>query len=83
MDREERNEALRRRDELEEKKRLKELSRSNVDKRTGNRVGTAASANRSSMAGNKKAALQQRNRQLLEDENSKDNQQTDSNGEES
>ena len=83
VDREERNEALRRRDELEEKKRLKELSRSNVDKRTGNRVGTAASANRSSMAGNKKAALQQRNRQLLEDENSKDNQQTDSNEEES
>ena len=78
VDREERAEALRRRDELAEKKRLKELSRSNVDKRTGNRVGTAASVNRSSLAGNKKAAIRQQKRELLEDGNSKKDQQADS-----
>lgn len=58
IDKEEREDAIRRRDEYEEKKRLKELSKSNIDNRTGKRIGTAQQAvNKSSMAGNKIAAI--------------------------
>ena len=58
IDREEYQEALKRRDEFEEKKRLKEIARSSIDQRTGKRIGTAQSlADKSSMAGNKQAAM--------------------------
>ncbi len=58
IDREEYREALRRRDEFEEKKRLKEIAKSSIDKRTGKRIGTAQDAiNKSAMAGNKQAAI--------------------------
>lgn len=59
IDKEEREDAIRRRDEFEEKKRMKELSRSNIDSRTGKRIGTAdqQAVNKSSMAGNKIAAV--------------------------
>ena len=59
LDREDYREALKRRDELIEKKKLKEASKSNIDKKTGNRIGTAANVNKSSMAGNKVAAMKQ------------------------
>ena len=60
IDREEYREALKRREELVEKKKLKEASRSQIDKKTGNRIGTAVNANnKSSMAGNKIAAMKQ------------------------
>lgn len=60
LDREDRLDAIRRRDEYAEKKRLQELQKSSIDKRTGKRIGTATvAANRSSLAGNKKAAQQQ------------------------
>ena len=58
VDREEYREALQRRDEFEEKKRLKEIARSSIDQRTGKRIGTAQNAiNKSAMAGNKQAAI--------------------------
>lgn len=58
IDREEYREALQRRDEFEEKKRLKEIARSSIDQRTGKRIGTAQDAiNKSAMAGNKQAAI--------------------------
>lgn len=61
VDKEEYKQALERKRELEEKRRLKEIARSNIDKKTGKRVGTAESAIvRSSMAGNRKAATQKR-----------------------
>lgn len=58
IDREEYREALKRREELIEKKKLKEASKSKIDKLTGNRIGTASSM-KSSMAGNKLAAMRQ------------------------
>ncbi len=58
IDREEYREALKRREELIEKKKLKEASKSKIDKLTGNRIGTASSM-KSSMAGNKIAAMRQ------------------------
>lgn len=58
IDREEYREALKRREELIEKKKLKEASKSKIDKLTGNRIGTASSI-KSSMAGNKLAAMRQ------------------------
>ena len=61
VDKEEYKQALERKRELEEKRRLKEMARSNIDKRTGKRIGTAESAMvRSSMAGNRKAATNRR-----------------------
>ena len=58
IEKEEYEDALRRRDEYEEKKRLKEIAKSSIDQKTGKRVGTAESkAAKSSMAGNKKAAM--------------------------
>ena len=59
IDKEEREDAIRRRDEFEEKKRMKELSRSTIDSRTGKRIGTLQqqAVNKSSMAGNKIAAV--------------------------
>ena len=61
VDKEEYKQALERKRELEEKRRLKEMARSNIDKRTGKRIGTAESAMvRSSMAGNRKAATNKR-----------------------
>ena len=58
IDREEYQEALRRRDEFEEKKRMKEIARSTIDQRTGKRIGTAQNAiNKSALAGNKQAAM--------------------------
>lgn len=59
LDREDYREALKRREELVEKKKLKEAARSSIDKKTGNRIGTAANVNKSSMAGNKVAAMKQ------------------------
>lgn len=60
LDREDYREALKRRDELVEKKKLREAAKSNINKKTGNRIGTAANANnKSSMAGNKIAAIKQ------------------------
>ena len=59
IDREEYREALKRRDEIIEKKKLKEASKSKIDKLTGNRIGTATTVNKSSMAGNKVAAMKQ------------------------
>ena len=60
LDREDYREALKRREELVEKKKLKEAAKSSIDKKTGNRIGTAANANnKSSMAGNKVAAMKQ------------------------
>ena len=46
-------------DEIIEKKKLKEASKSKIDKLTGNRIGTATTVNKSSMAGNKVAAMKQ------------------------
>lgn len=61
VDKEEYKQALERKRELEEKRRLKEIARSNIDKKTGKRIGTAESAMvRSSMAGNRKAATHKR-----------------------
>lgn len=61
VDKEEYKQALERKRELEEKRRLKEIARSNIDKKTGKRIGTAESAMvRSSMAGNRKAAAHKR-----------------------
>lgn len=61
VDKEEYKQALERKKELEEKRRLKEIARSNIDKKTGKRIGTAESAMvRSSMAGNRKAATHKR-----------------------
>lgn len=58
IDREEYREALARRDELEEKKKMKEIAKSTIDRRTGKRIGTAQDAiNKSAMAGNKQAAI--------------------------
>ena len=58
IDREEYKEALKRRDELEEKKRIKEAAKSSIDQKTGKRIGTAQNAiNKSAMAGNKQAAI--------------------------
>jgi len=61
LDREDYREALKRREELIEKKKLKEAAKSSIDKKTGNRIGTALNANnnKSSMAGNKVAAMKQ------------------------
>ena len=59
LDREDYREALKRREELVEKKKLKEASKSQIDKKTGNRIGTASSVNKSSLAGNKMAAMKQ------------------------
>ena len=59
LDREDYREALKRREELIEKKKLKEASKSSIDKKTGNRIGTAVNVNKSSMAGNKVAAMKQ------------------------
>ena len=58
LDREDYREALKRREELVEKKKLKEAAKSSIDKKTGNRIGTAVN-NKSSMAGNKVAAMKQ------------------------
>ena len=61
VDKEEYNQAVERKRELEEKRRLKEIARSNIDKKTGKRIGTAeTAASRSSMAGNRKAAANKR-----------------------
>lgn len=61
VDKEEYKQALERKSALEEKRRLKEIARSNIDKKTGKRIGTAESAMvRSSMAGNRKAATHKR-----------------------
>lgn len=61
VDKEEYKQAVERKRELEEKRRLKEIARSNIDKKTGKRIGTAETAmNRSSMAGNRKAAANKR-----------------------
>ena len=61
VDKEEYKQALERKRELEEKRRPKEIARSNIDKKTGKRIGTAESAMvRSSMAGNRKAATHKR-----------------------
>ena len=58
IDREEYREALKRRDEFEEKKRIKEAAKSTIDQKTGKRIGTAQDMiNKSSMAGNKQAAI--------------------------
>ena len=58
IDHEEYKEALKRRDELEEKKRTKEAAKSTIDRKTGKRIGTAQDMiNKSSMAGNKQAAV--------------------------
>ena len=58
IDREEYREALKRRDEFEEKKRIKETAKSTIDQKTGKRIGTAQDMiNKSSMAGNKQAAI--------------------------
>lgn len=60
LDREDYREALKRREELVEKKKLREAAKSSIDKKTGNRIGSAANANnKSSMAGNKMAAMKQ------------------------
>ena len=59
LDKEDYREALKRREELVEKKKLKEAAKSNIDKKTGNRIGTASANNKSSMAGNKMAAMKQ------------------------
>ena len=53
IDREEYKEALKRRDELVEKKKAREESRSKIDKSTGGRIGTAKNVSKSQMAGNR------------------------------
>lgn len=61
IDQEDYKKALSHQKELEEKRRLKELARSNIDQKTGKRVGTADyNAMRSAMAGNRKAASMKR-----------------------
>lgn len=61
VDDEEYKQALAHKKELEEKRRLRELTKSSVDKKTGKRIGTAemSAAQRSLMAGNRKAGAQQ------------------------
>ena len=53
IDKEEYKEALKRRDELAEKKKAREESRSKVDRATGGRIGTANTVSKSQMAGNR------------------------------
>ncbi|MBO4887364.1 MAG: membrane protein insertase YidC [Firmicutes bacterium] len=53
IDKEEYKEALKRRDELVEKKKAREESRSKVDRATGGRIGTANTVSKSQMAGNR------------------------------
>lgn len=61
VDNEDYKKALNRQQELEEKRRLKELAKSNIDQKTGKRVGSAEyNAMRSAMAGNRKAAAMKR-----------------------
>ena len=60
IDKEEYKEALRKKEEYEEKKMLARSIRSDIDKETGRRIGTADAGSKSSMAGNKIAAMQQR-----------------------
>ena len=69
VDNEEYKEALKRKEELEEKKRLRELTKSSIDARTGKRIGTAEMAQRrSGMAGNRRAADSRRQAESLEQE---------------
>lgn len=76
IDKEEYKEALRKREEFEEKKLLSQSIRSNIDKETGRRIGTGSASNKSSMAGNKIAAMQQRQKEQLEKrENSESSEQ--------
>ena len=60
IDKEEYKEALRKKEEYEEKKMLARSIRSDIDKETGRQIGTADAGSKSSMAGNKIAAMQQR-----------------------
>lgn len=66
IDKEEYKEALRKKEEFEEKKLLSHSIQSNIDKETGRRLGTASAGSKSSMAGNKIAAMQQRQKEQLE-----------------
>lgn len=60
LDVEEYKQAVAKRDEIEEKNRLREIAKANIDKKTGMKYGSAAqqAAQRSAMAGNRKAAAQ-------------------------
>ena len=66
IDKEEYKQVLRKKAEYEEKKMLSRSIRSDIDKETGHRIGSADAVSRSSMAGNKIAAQQLRQKEQLE-----------------
>lgn len=62
IDKEEYREALKRRDELIEKKKAREESRSKVDRATGGRIGTSKTVSKSQMAGNRIAVQKEQSK---------------------
>ena len=59
IDREEYQEALKRRDELIERRKEREKALSGIDKATGGRLGTAHTQSKSALAGNKMAVIRE------------------------
>ena len=70
IDKEEYQEALKRRDELAAKKKEREESRSKIDRATGGRIGTGKNVSKSQMAGNRIAVQkeQQEKTETLEEQ---------------
>lgn len=69
IDKEEYQEALKRRDELAEKRKAREESRSKVDRATGGRIGTSKNVSKSQMAGNRIAVQkEQQKTETLEEQ---------------
>lgn len=65
IDREEYQEALKRRDELIERRKEKEKALSGIDKATGGRLGTAHTQSKSALAGNKMAVIREQQDQQV------------------